>query len=298
MNIQPLKTIAQGHAGKALGMLLTFVFVAAVALCTFTLTSCASTETTTTNTEVLRVGIDLKFPPFSYLDDDGNSAGFEPLIAEAFGEYLGMEVDIVNKDFSMLIAALDTGDVDILIADMSETEERAEKADFSDPYRYTYTLALVNQAFAAEYGITDEMPEAEFFAIEGANFVGLSGTKGVYYPQNYGVNVTEVTEIGTGLMEVSNGMADVLIASNEVHGFYAAYPDSTMVYSGITAQDASCFAVKKGNEELLAEANAFIATLYEEGGLYDQLAEEYDLIIAEFLQNDSLGLDYIVNPAT
>ncbi len=297
MNIQPLKSIAQGRTGKALGALLTLVLIAAAALCTLTLTSCASSETTTTNTEVLRVGIDLKFPPFSYLDDDGNAAGFEPLIAEAFGEYLGMEVEIVNTDFSMLIAALDTGDVDILIADMSETEERAQKADFSDPYRYTYTLALLNKDFADEYQITDDMPEAEFFAIADAKFVGLSGTKGVYYPQNYGITVTEVTEIGTGLMEVSNGMADVLIASNEVHGFYAAYPDSTVVYSGIQAQDASSFAVKKGNTELLEQANAFIATMYEEGGLYDQISEEYDPIIAEFLQNDSLGLDYIVNPA-
>ncbi len=263
------------------------------------LAGCAgSTATDAEGAEVLRVGIDLKFPPFSYLDDDGNPAGFEPLLAEAFGEYLGCEVEIVNTDFSMLIAALDTGDVDILIADMSKTDERAEKADFSDPYRYTYTLALVNADFAAANGISDDMTEEEFFAVEGANFVGLSGTKGVYYPLNYGVEVTEVTEIGTGLTEVSTGMADVLIASNEVHGFYAAYPDTTMVYSGIMAQDASCFAVKKGNEELLAAANEFIATLYQEGGLYDQISEEYDPIIAEFLQNDSLGLDYIVNPAS
>ncbi len=277
-----------GFMKKILGIIII------ITLMTINLVGCATSESD--DTEVLRVGMDLSFAPFSYLDDDGNIAGFEPQIAEAFGEYLGVEVEIVNTDFSMLIPALETGDVDILIADMSKTDEREEKADFSDPYRYTYTLALVNKDFAEEYQITDEMSEEEFFAIDGIQFVGLTGTKGVYYPQNYGITVTEVTEIGTGLMEVSNGTSDALIASNEVHGFQAADPDNTIVYSGIEAQEGSCFVVAKGNSELLESANLFIEMMYEDGGLYDQMAEEWDPIIAEFLQNDDLGLDYIITP--
>lgn len=266
-----------------------------------TVTPDSSTEETTDSTdenasdEVLRVGMDLTFPPFSSMADDGSAVGFEPQVALAFGEFLGREVEIVNTDFSLLIPALDTGDVEILIADMAMTEERAVKADFSDPYRYTYTLALVNKDFAEENSISEDMSEEDFFAID-ANYVGLSGTKGVYYPLKYDIMVTEIPEIGTGLMEVSNGMSDILVASNEVHGFHAADPENTIVYGGITTQDASNFVVKKGNESLLAQANEFIATMYEEGGLYEQMSEEWDPIIAEFLQNDQLGLDYIVQP--
>lgn len=266
-------------------------------LALFLITGCSSEKAQTQNdNDILKVGMDLKFPPFSYMDNDGNAVGLEPTIAKAFAEYLGVEVEIVNVDFSMLIPALDTGDVDILIADMSKTEERAVKADFSNPYRYTYTLALVNKAFAEEHNITDDMPEEEFFAIPNAKFIGLSGTKGVFYPQKYGIDVKEVTEIGTGLVEISNGMSDVLVASNEVHGFHAADTKNTIVYSGIKNQDGSCFVVKKGNTALLEKANEFIATLYEKGGLYEQIKEEYDEIIGEFLQNKELGLDYIVNP--
>lgn len=259
------------------------------------LSACANKEQ---NSNVLRVGIDLKFPPFSYMDDRGNAAGFEPAVAQAFADFMGMELEIVNTDFSMLIPALDTGNVDILIADMAATPERAQKADFSNPYRYTYTLALVNKDFAQKHAVSDDMNEADFFSIDGAKFIGLSGTKGVYYPQNYGVNVTEVTEIGTGLLEISRGISDILIASNEIHGFHAADKVNTVVYSGIQSQDASNFAVKKGNTELLEKANEFIASMYAEGGFYDTIKAEYDPIIAEFLQNDALGLDYIILPAT
>lgn len=259
-----------------------------------TLTGCGNANNSKEN--VLRVGMDLSFAPFSYLDDGGNVAGFEPQIAKAFGEYLGMEVEIVNTDFSMLIPALETGDVDILIADMSKTDERAEKVDFSDPYRYTYTLALVNKTYAEKNGITNDMKEEDFFNIEGIKFVGLTGTKGVFYPQKYGKTVTEVPEIGTGLMEVSNGISDVLVASNEVHGFHFADKNNTVVYSGIKSQDPSCFVVKKGNADLLEKSNAFIASMYEDGGLYDQIAPEWDGVISDFLKNDNLGLDYIVEP--
>ncbi len=247
---------------------------------------------------VLRVGMDLKFPPFSYLGDDGEAAGFEPIISEAFAEYLGMEVEIVNTDFSVLIPALDTGDVDILIADMSRTEERAQKADFSTPYRYSHAPALVNKDFALEHNITNDMAEADFFAIDGAKFVGLSGTKGVYYPQSKGVEVTEVTEIGTGLIEISNGISDILVASDEVFGFHAADPDNTIVYTGITDVVGSCFVVKKGNTELLEKANAFVASMYEDGGFYDTISAEWDPIVGDFLQDSSLGLDYIIHASS
>ncbi len=247
--------------------------------------------------EVLRVGMDLKFPPYSYMDDAGNPAGFEPTVAQAFADYLGMDVEIVNCDFGLLIGELEMGNVDVLIADMAATPERGVKVDFSIPYRYTNTLGLVNKTFAETHGITDEMPEADFFAIENARFVGLSGTKGVYYPQSMGVSITEVTEIGTGLIEVSSGMSDVLIASNEVYEFQAADPENTIVYAGIPAQDSSSFAVQKGDSEMLEQCNAFIATMYEEGGLYDQMAAEWDPIIAATMKNDSLGLDFITQPA-
>ena len=81
--------------------------------------------------------MDLKFPPFTEMDENGNSRGIEVDIAKAFGDYLGREVEIINTDFSMLIPALETGEADIVICDMTVNEERKEVVDFSEPYLYT-----------------------------------------------------------------------------------------------------------------------------------------------------------------
>jgi polar amino acid transport system substrate-binding protein len=249
----------------------------------------------TDDKNTLRVGMDLKFPPFMYEDENGNPTGLEPDLAIAFGKYLNMDVEIVNTDFSMLIPALQTGAVDILISDISVTPERMEKIDFSDGYRYGRTPALVNKDFYEANNISDEMSAEEFFNIPGANFIGLSGTVGTIIPERYGVEADEATEIGTAIMEVTTGQSDAIVGSYVVFGDHNANKDTTEIYLGIPDSTPSAFAVKKGNTELLEKANDFIATLYLEGGLYEQLAKKYDDDIHKVFFNDELGLSYITD---
>lgn len=246
--------------------------------------------------DTLKVGIDLKYYPFMYLDDSGNPTGFEVDISKALGEYIGRKVEIVNTDFSMLIPALETGDIDIAISDMASNEERKQKVDFSDPYRYGRTLALVNKDFAEKNHITNDMSEKDFFNVEGTRFVGLTGTISVTVPQNYGKEVTEVTEAASGIIEVTKGTADVLIGGNTVRGDHAANKDTTFIYEGIKNCSISCFAVKKGNSELLSKANEFIKSMYQDDGFYKKAGTKYDKAIGEYMKDDSLGLDYIINP--
>ena len=274
-------------------LLLTLLFVLTASLY---LIGCSSP--TPTADAPLRVGMDLKFYPYMYMDDDGNPTGLEVDIANAFGASIGKDVEIVNTDFSMLIPALDTGDIDIIISDMGKKPERLEKVDFSETYRYSKTLALVNKDFATKNNITDEMKESDFFAINGITFSGLSGTIATNIPQKHGAKVVEFTDIASALMEVTKGQTNVLIGASTIYGDHAANPDTTIVYSGISDISTSGFAVKKGNTELLEQANTFIASMYAEGGFYEQAGTKYDAAIGEFMKNDSLGLDYIIYPAS
>ncbi len=274
-----------------------------VTMMAISLAGCSSNSTSQENTnndtnnksDILRVGIDLKYYPFMYENENGEPDGLEPQIAYAFGEFMNMPIEIVNTDFSMLIPALDTGNIDIIISDMSSNESRLEKADFSEPYRYGHTLALVNKDFAIENNITNDMSSKEFFGIEDANFVGLSGTIAVTIPLENGVEVVEVTDVANAVIDVSRGNYDIIIGSDTIRGDHASNPDTTVIYEGIDNYIGSRFVVKKGNNDLLEKANEFIPMLYEEGGLYQQIGTSLDTQIGEFLQDSSLGLDYIVS---
>lgn len=263
---------------------------------------CASSKSSNGNEEdsaskeTLKVAMDLKFPPFSGTDENGEPEGLEVDIAYALGEYLDRDIEIINTDFSMLITALETGEADVVISDMAVKEERKEKVDFSDPYRYGRTLALVNKDFAQENNITNDMSPEEFFEVEGERMVGLSGTISVSVPQSYGAQVEEVTEIASALMEINQNTADVLVGANTILGDHAANPDTTIVYEGIKEYSQSAMAVKKGNTELLEQLNAFIQTMYEDGGFYMEAGDKYDDAIGEYLQDDSKGLEYLIYP--
>lgn len=263
---------------------------------------CASSKSSSENEkgssskDTLKVAMDLKFPPFSGTDENGEPEGLEVDIAYALGEYLDRDIEIINTDFSMLITALETGEADVVISDMAVKEERKEKVDFSDPYRYGRTLALVNKDFAQENNITNDMSPEEFFSIEGERIVGLSGTISVSVPQSYGAQVEEVTEIASALMEINQNTADVLVGANTILGDHAANPDTTIVYEGIKEYSQSAMAVKKGNTELLEQLNAFIQTMYEDGGFYMEAGDKYDDAIGEYLQDDSKGLEYLIYP--
>lgn len=159
--------------------------------------------------EPLKVAMDLKFPPFTGTDENGEPEGLEVDIAYALGEYLDRDIEIVNTDFSMLITALETGEADVVISDMAIKEERKEKVDFSEPYLYGRTLALVNKEFAEKNHVTDDMTPEEFFGIDGERIVGLAGTISVSVPQAYGKEVNEVIEIASALMEINQNTASL-----------------------------------------------------------------------------------------
>lgn len=266
-----------------------------VIMATLLVTGCNNSDKAAVETKPLKVAMDLKYPPFTGTDANGNPEGLEVDMAYALGEYLGRDVEIVNTDFPMLITALDTGEADIVISEMSVKEERKEKVDFSKPYLYDRTLALVNKNYAEKNKITDSMSEKDFFDLN-AKYIGLTGTISVTVPRSYGHNVEEITEIASGLMEINNGTADVLVGANSIIGLHATYPDTTVIYSGIKDYSETAMAVKKGNTELLEKVNAFIDSMYAEGGFYQKAGTKYDQAIGEYLKDPSLGLDYIIAP--
>ena len=184
----------------------------------------------------------------------------------------------------------------MVISDMTIKEERKEKVDFSEPYLYGRTLALVNKDFAEKSHVTNEMAPEEFFGIEGERVVGLAGTISVSVPQSYGVEVEEVTEIASALMEINQNTADVLVGANTILGDHAANADTTIVYEGIKEYSQSAMAVKKGNTELLEQLNSFVEFMYEDGGFYMEAGDKYDQAIGEYLQDESKGLEYMIYP--
>lgn len=264
-----------------------FILVLAVFL--LVMTGCSKEKS-----EFLRVGMDLRFYPFTGTDSNGNPSGIEVDIAKALGKYLGKEVEIVNTEFSMLIPALQRDEIDLIIGSMSITEEREKTVDFSNPYLYDKIVALVNKEFADSHNITSETSVKDFFSIKDTNFIGINGSIAVSIPQSYGYEVKSVTSDAVAEREVVTGSSDVLVGAYTLYGMNAKNKDTTVIYKNPIEFSSTGMAVKDGNIELLGKINEFIAKM-ESSGLNNQLRKDWDQAIKEKFYDDSMTLDYYLS---
>ena len=83
---------------------------------------------------VLRVGMDVAYPPFEYLNEHNEIVGFDVDLSHEIGQRLGLEVALVNIPYDGLYDALVTGQVDVVISALVAADEFEARADFSQPY--------------------------------------------------------------------------------------------------------------------------------------------------------------------
>ena len=78
------------------------------------------------------VGTNAEFPPFEYLDGEGEPTGFDIELIKACADVAGFEVEFVNMEFGALIAALNSGKIDIIAsAESAELAYQLNQCGFS-----------------------------------------------------------------------------------------------------------------------------------------------------------------------
>ncbi|MBA7486876.1 L-cystine-binding protein FliY [subsurface metagenome] len=80
------------------------------------------------------VGIDGAYPPYSFIDKDGNAQGFDVDSMKWIAEKKGIDVTFMAVDWDAIIPTLQAGKIDMVYAGMTITPERQDVVNFSDPY--------------------------------------------------------------------------------------------------------------------------------------------------------------------
>lgn len=80
------------------------------------------------------VGTTADLPHLEWVDAKGNIVGFDPDVMRMIAYLKGYEIEIRDLPFDSLIPSLQIGEIDIVAAGTTITEERGKQVDFSDPY--------------------------------------------------------------------------------------------------------------------------------------------------------------------
>ena len=82
----------------------------------------------------VNIGVFSDKNPFGYVDENGEYQGYDVYFAERIGQDLGVKINYVSTEAASRVEYLETGKVDIVLANFTVTEERAQKVDFALPY--------------------------------------------------------------------------------------------------------------------------------------------------------------------
>ena len=255
----------------------------------FSLTACGGNDTANNDDKVLRVAMECGYAPYNWTQStDANGAvqiadskdyayGYDVMMAKKIADELGCKLEIVKSDWESLIPAVQSGDVDCVIAGQSITSERLEKVDFTEPYYYAsiVTLTKKDSPYANAKGVQDL-----------ANGTCTSQLNTVWYdvclPQIPGANIQTAQESAPAmLVALESGTVDYVVTDMPTAmAACAAYDDMALLdFSDsddnfqVSDEEINIgISLKKGNTELKDAIDGVLATMTSDD--YEKMMQE------------------------
>ena len=273
---------------KIISMFLAVAMVLSLAACGSS-NSAKSESSTEAGKKTLKVAMECGYAPYNWTQsDDSNGAvpikdssdyayGYDVMMAKKIADELGYDLQIVKLDWDSLIPAVQSGQVDCVIAGQSITSERLQMADFTEPYYYASIVTLVKKGSKYENakGVAD---------LAGATCTSQLGT--IWYdkclPQIKDANIQAAQESAPAmLVALNSGRTDVVVTDMPTgKAALVAYPDFKLLdFSGsdddfkVSDEDINIgISVKKGNKELVDSINGILSKMTKDD--YNKMMDE------------------------
>jgi polar amino acid transport system substrate-binding protein len=206
----------------------------------------------------INIGVFSDKSPFGYVDENGDYQGYDVYFANRIGEDLGVKVNFVSTEAASRIEYLQTGKVDIILANFTVTDERAEEVDFALPYM-SVSLGVISPKDAEVDSLDDWDPDQQMIVISGT-------TAETYMVENYpDIPLQKYDTYANAKNALENGNGAAWVNDNtEVIAYAAANPDFVVGIPKLGDQDTIAPAVTRGNDTLLDWINNEIVSLGKE----------------------------------
>lgn len=219
----------------------------------------------------INIGVFSDKSPFGYVDENGEYQGYDIELARKLGEDLGVEVNYVSTEAANRVEYLETGKVDIILANFTVTDERAEKVDFVLPYM-NVSLGVVSPDSRVIKDVSELTADDEVIVISGT-------TAETYFTENLpDVKLQKYDTYANAKNALENGNAccwandntEVIAFANDNKGYKVGIPE-------LGSQDTIAPAVSKGNKSLHQWVAEEMAALGEQNFFH----EDYEKTLLE-----------------
>ena len=208
----------------------------------------------------LVIGSSATYRPFAYESPTKEIVGYDIDIIKAIAQKSGLQIKIVNTPWTGIFAALNNGDVDLVISGVTINEKRKQSYDFTTPYFEARQLIGVHKDSNVN-GLKD---------LAGKKVAVVTGSTGDdIASREFGKTSPDIKRFEStpvAIAELANSGVDAVIGDNGVIAFRVqehkqlktvSDPNFPKEYFGIV--------VKQGNKALLDKLNAGLATIKADG---------------------------------
>lgn len=250
----------------------------AAALSVSALAGCSSKETASENVNYrtldeikksgeIKIGVFSDKNPFGYVDENGDYKGYDVYFAERIGKDLGVKIDYVSTEAASRVEYLQTGKVDIVLANFTVTEERAQSVDFALPYM-NVALGVVSPDSRVIKSLDDIEKDDQVIVISGT-------TAETYLTKNYpDIKLQKYDSYAEAKTAFENGNGVAWANDNtEVIAYALENKGYTVGIPSLGSADTIAPAVSKGNSTLLNWLNDEIKTLGKENFFHKDYEE-------------------------
>lgn len=197
----------------------------------------------------MKVGLMGTYPPYNFMNEKNEIDGFDADIAKQVAKKLGVKVEFITNEWSGMVAGLEKNKFDIVISQMTITNERKKSMDFTKPYIKNSVNVIVKEDNKSIKSIND---------FKGKKIgVGL-GTNDETYLRNETIpkvgdfKITTYNDVITTLFDLNSGRIDAT-----VNNLFAIKPivDKNNLKVKIVGEpikeDYAGMAIRKGDPEFL-----------------------------------------------
>jgi len=233
----------------------------------------------------IRVAGDRAFPPFEYLDEAGQPAGFDIDLVNALARTMGLKVEVELTSWREARQRFDRGDAD-LMSGIFKSASRQDSMDFAVPHFISvYRIFALEGAACKDVDVLGDL--------RGKRIAVQDGDLGHEYlvAAGYGSSLVIVEDAVHLFTALEDGLADRALSSTS-HGWRATENGAFTSIEAIGEPLFSaeyCMAVRKGDTELLAAINEGLSILRADG-TYDRLYRRWFGDYGEYSDTRSSGI--------
>lgn len=212
--------------------------------------------------DTVRLGTEGAYPPFNFINDAGEVAGFEREVGDELCKRAGLTCEWVTNEWDSIIPNLQSGNYDVIIAGMSITDEREEVIDFSQNYYPPAASAYAGAS--ADADIKAGVVSAQVSTIQAA------------YVAESGATLLEFATPEETIAAVRNGEAVAVFADKDYLRPFVDESGGELVFVGedVSIGDGVGLGFRSSDTELRAKFDEGITAMKADGSL-NALIEKY-----------------------